>query len=316
MTKVAVFNDTHGVGYQIACWMLKDLGYDVFVAGDSFRQILPHYYRGNYAPWGGRMKNWCSGVMEWNRMPKDALFLDTFPETEGALRGHGFVGPYLIYWILPVWPDFIGKSFRPGPKVGVLAFNKGIGREILERNLCPVEFLWPPYHKIFDFKAREAFDPFIVTVIKNLRGWSDEPLVTRLRDNPNVRLELYGGGPPEWSREISHPDLVARISKAVCLFHPKPTDTPGYALMEAMLQGVPVILMPDFLRSTESGYIFRNEETCLVVKNEAEVLSAVERLKNPSENRRIGHSCRNELFDYAAWEKNRSRVDRLISQIR
>jgi hypothetical protein len=314
MKKIAVFNDTHGIGYQIACWMLKDLGYDVYVAGESFRAILPQYYCGNYAPWTGKT-TLCSGVMEWKDMPKDALFLDTFIETEERLRSNGFTGPYLMYWILPVWPDYIGKSFKPGKNVGVLAFNYGIGREIRERNLCPVEFLWPPYHKIVDFKARESFDPFIITVIKNLRGWSDEGLCARLRDNPLTNLDLYGGGPPDWSKLIGHHDLVVKISRAIAMFHPKPTDTPGYAVMEAVLQAVPMILMPDFLRSTESGYFFRNDETCLIVKNEEEIIAAVERLKDPAINKRIGVACRDQLLDLADWEKNRERVANLIQKI-
>jgi hypothetical protein len=314
MRKVAVFNDTHGVGYQIACWMFRDLGYDVYVAGESFRSILPHYYRGSYAPWLGKA-SLCSGIMEWRDMPKDALFLDTFPETEGRLRGGGFTGPYLMYWILPVWPDYIEKSFKPGGKVGVLAFNYGIGREIRERNLCPVEFLWPPYHKIIDFKVRESFDPFLITVIKNVRGWSDEGLCARLRDNPLTKLELYGGGPPDWSREIGHPELLNRVSRALALFHPKPTDTPGYAVMEAILQGVPVILMPDFLRSTESGYFFRNGETCLIVKDERELHEAVEKLKDPALNKRVGVACHDQLLGFADWDKNRERVLQLIRKI-
>jgi hypothetical protein len=314
MGKIAVFNDTHGVGYQIACWMLKDLGYDVYVAGESFGPILPKYYRGRYAPWT-REGSLCSGIMEWQDMPKDALFLDTFIETEGRLRAKGFTGPYLIYWILPVWPDYIGKAFRPGKNVGVLAFNYGIGREIAERKLCPVEFLWPPYHKIVDFKARESFDPFLITVVQNLRGWGSEPLCARLRDNPLTNLELYGGGPPDWSKRIPHQDLVRRIGQAVALFHPKPTDTPGYALMEAILQAVPVILMPDFLRSTESGSFFRNDETCFIVKDEQELHEAVEKLKDPTVNKMVGTACRDQLLDLANWDKNRERVLQLIQQI-
>lgn len=321
MEKIAVFNETHGVSYQIACWMLRDLGYKVFVAGKSFCHAVHAYYRGSYAPWTGT--DWCCGVMEWKDMPKDALFLDTFPETEQKLRNAGWNGPYLLHWIVPCGTDFIldtkrSHRFQPGKNVGVLAFNPAIGNAITKMNLCPVEFIWPPYHQIHDFKLRSSFDPFIMTVVKNAQGWLGNEIVgslERLRDNPATRLELYGGGPPPWSREIAHHALLERMSKALCFYHPKPVDTPGYALMEASLLGVPVLLNKKFFKHTELEFLYKDGETCLTAETYDDVIRAVDVLKDPRKNAEMGRACRHATLDLSSWEKNRGRVARLIQQI-
>jgi len=316
MPKIVVINDCHRVGYKIASWMFRDLGYKVYIAGNSFNAVMSHHHNTHEA-WQQEL---CSGIMEFGNIPKDAIFIDTHPETEGELRKRGWEGVFLMYWILPVGPDWVEVNFKPGKRVGVLAFNRAIGRVIAEKQLCPVEFMWPPYYRMFDSSARPDFDQFMITVIQNASGWTNVPLFEKLRDNPRTRLELYGGGPPDWSRVVPHPKMLARIRKACAMFHLKTTDTPGYAVMEAVLQGVPVILPPVFLRTTEMTNLFEDGKTCVLVpqvqETEQHLAEVFERLKDSSENRRIGLAARERLLEFSNWEKNKLRVEHLIERAR
>jgi len=183
MAPTAVLHDAHTVGYDIATWMLHDLGYKVYAAGESFGRVLPEYRSNRYPPGNAFLtrKNglppW-DGVVEIEDAPRDALFVDAFPSSEKALRDFGWEGPILYYWILPVGRNFIHEGrFRPGRKVGVVAFNRAVARLIWERNLCPVEFLLPPYDRAANFTVREDFEPYVVAAVNKVVDWA--PLRTR-----------------------------------------------------------------------------------------------------------------------------------------
>ncbi len=323
MGRIAVFHDSHTVGYDIATWMLHDLGYTVYAAGESFSSLLPDYRSVRYPPGKGFLTRsngqapW-DGVMELKDMPDDALFIDTFPESEHALRRHGWRGPMLFYWILPVGRDYIAHGkFRPGRKVAVLAFNAAIARLIREKELCPVESIFPPYHRVATFPVRETFDPFLIAAVNRLRDWVPWRVrlrLARLRNNPKIKLELYGTPPPSWAAAIEHPELVARIARATALFHVKEIDTPGYVWMEAALQGVPVIFRPGFLDNTEFSFL-EHDRTCLFAEREKELLRYAKQLQDPSENRRIGLALRECLTKLCSWTTNRGIVERLISSV-
>jgi len=317
MGRLAVVNDTHAIGYEICAWILNDLGFDVYVAGPSFSTFLPIFYHHGYMQQSVRKTPYVRGIMEFKDMPQDALFVDTMPETEQRLRGLGWMGPYLIYWLWPCWPDWVEKNFRPGKGVSVMAFNPAIGRVIREMRLCPVEFLWPPYPQLLNCSERSSFGPHVVTAIKNAQGWSNVPLLEVLRDHPEAQLQLYGGGPPEWSREIPHDQFLEHLRAAKVLFHPKPTDTPGYVVMEAVLLGVPVILGRDFLRSTEMTMLFKDGETCFHATTERldPLLGFIRRLSDPAENRRMGTSARTRLLQLSNWSENRPRIKRLVDDL-
>lgn len=317
--RMAVINENHTFGFQIIAWMLKDLGFEVWLAGDSFRGIVPHYNRGVGAlrsgvePFSPELHR---GLIEWGQMPQDALFVCTFPETERALRSHGWKGPILLFWMLPVGPDWVREQFRPGPRVSALALCPSIGRVISENRLCPVESLWPPYIGPVDQTLRTSFNPFLITVIQNAAGWTDVGLLEKLRDDSRTRLELYGGMSPAWSAVIPHASLTARMRSATALFHPKPTDTPGFALMEAILQGVPVIVTPGFMKNTEMSDVLVNGETAIIADPTFDnVMNAFVPLSDPEVNRKIGNGARSRLSTACDWKANRERVERLVNAI-
>lgn len=324
MEKIAVFHDSHTVGYDIATWMLKSLGYKVYVAGESFRPVLPNYRSDRYPPGRNFLTRsdghppW-DGVMEVEDLPRDALFLDTFPETEHALRRYGWEGPILFYWILPVGRSYIARgNFRPGRGVAVLAFNAAVARSISERGLCPVASILPPYDSVAAFRLRETFEPFLITVVNKAVDWTPWSVrlrLSRLRRNPKTRLELYGLPPPRWAAVVEHPQLVARIARAAALFHVKTIDTPGYAWMEAALQGVPVIFRPEFIDNTEFSFL-EHGRTCFIAERGRDIVRYAERLKDPSENRRIGLALRERVTGVCSWETNRGKVGNLLDSLR
>lgn len=307
---VAVINEVHKVAIKIQAWMLNDLGYDVYSAGWSFQQHVPLYHA------SGQSIPEIKGVLEIGQTPNDALFLDTHPESEGRLRAAGFTAPILFVWQMPVGPDWVRENFHPRGRVGSLAWSAAVGRVLREMNRCPHDYFWPPYYGNLDRTPREGFDPFLMTVVENAAGWSNVPVLESLRDDPETRLELYGGGPPPWSQKIPQPQLFARMRRCLAMYHLKPFDTPGLAVMEAALQGIPVIFPPDWIRCTETEF-FKDGENCLVVPTDrAAVVEATRRLKDPAENRRIGMAGRATMLEAIDWGKNRPRLERLIQATR
>jgi hypothetical protein len=323
MKRVAVFHDSHTVGYDIATWMLHDLGYEVYAAGDSFRSLLPNYRSFRYPPGNSFLTRsngrdpW-DGVMELKDLRDDMLFVDTFPDSEHALRRYGWNGPLLLYWILPVGRDYIAKgNFCPGKRVVVLAFNAAIARMIRERELCPVSLVLPPYHQVANFAVRKTFEPFLVAVVNKLVDWVPSPVckrIARLTQHPKIKLELYGQPPPTCATPIEHTDLVARMARAKALFHVKTIDTPGYAWMEAALQGVPVIFRPAFVDHTEFAFL-EHGRTCLFAERMKELSRCAQQLADPAENQRLGLALRETVIELCSWRKNRTIVEALLRSV-
>lgn len=311
--KIAVFNNYHAVGVQVGAWMLKAMGYRVFVTGGSFCGRV-HALGSPNCKWSH--ENSVEGVMEFAEMPPDALFLDAYPQSEAKLRAAGWRGPFLIYWGWPCGADWIEKgNFKPGPRVAALTFNRKVCQAIRERNLCPVDFSWRPYHMVVPIERRSGFENFLITVIQNAAGWSNVHVLSELRDHLETRLELYGGGPPDWSKQLPHKELLGRIAKAAAMFHLKPIDSPGNAWVEAVLSGVPLIVPRIFLERTGFDHILVDGETCLVATGTAEVLAAARKLSVPSENERIGTALRTRYLAEADWPIIREKVERLIAAI-
>lgn len=311
MDKVAVLNDTHSVAYRIMAFMLKTLGFSVYSAGNSFRVVTEVYRAPRNDP------DTYLGVMEFPDLPRDALFVDHYPGCAPRMRAAGWNGPVLLYWGLPVGPDWIVPNFNPPPGVGVYSQCPRIARCLLELNRCPSAFFWPPYTDPLDRTPRDDFEPYTMTVVQRATAFVPALLLEQLRDDPEVLLEVYGGGPPAWSVRMSHNDLTARLRHAQCLFHPKSFDAPGRALMEAVLQGVPVILPQVFLRKTEMTDIFKDGVSCIVIKDTVfeTVREAIRSLACRDLNLHIGNEAQRRIREASDWETNRGTFGRLVQKI-
>lgn len=306
---VAVVNEVHSVAVRIQAWMLKSLGYKVFVADNSFGAELYHN--------SGQKIPEIDGTMSLKSTPQDALFLDTHPATIPRLRAKGWNGPVILVWQMPVGPDWVKENFKVVGKCGSLAWSAAVGRGVREMNACPNAYFWPPYYgSALDQTQRTQIGKYLITIIENAVGWSNVGVLEALKNNPESALELYGGGPPAWSRKIPQAQLFPRLRGSLAMYHPKPFDTPGLAVMEAMLQGVPVVFAPDWMRCTETEFL-KDGESCLVAETRPDaVLEVVRKLKDDGYNLKIGSEGRARMLEATDWSRNRVQFQQLIDQVR
>jgi hypothetical protein len=308
--QIAVINEAHNVALRIQAWMLKSLGYKVYVAGGSFHGVVENYHNSN------QKLPELSGTMELRNMPQDALFLDTHPKTIERLRAKGWNGPILMVWYMPVGPDWVKENFKILGKCGSLAWSEAVARGVREMNACPSDFFWPPYYGPLDQTQRTSIGSYLITAVENAQGWSNVGVLQELRDHPESKLELYGGGPPDWSRKLPQKEFFARLRASLAMYHLKPFDTPGFAVMEAALQGVPIIFPHDWIRCTETSF-FKHGENCLVVETKRDaVLELVRKLKDPEYNRKIGAAGREVVARACHWGVNSIKFKNLIEAVR
>jgi hypothetical protein len=308
--QIAVINEAHNVALRIQAWMLKSLGYKVYVAGGSFHGVVENYHNSN------QKLPELSGTMELRNMPQDALFLDTHPKTIERLRAKGWNGPILMVWYMPVGPDWVKENFKILGKCGSLAWSEAVARGVREMNACPSDFFWPPYYGPLDQTQRTSIGSYLITAVENAQGWSNVGVLQELRDHPESKLELDGGGPPDWSRKLPQKEFFARLRASLAMYHLKPFDTPGFAVMEAALQGVPIIFPHDWIRCTETSF-FKHGENCLVVETKRDaVLELVRKLKDPEYNRKIGAAGREVVARACHWGVNSIKFKNLIEAVR
>lgn len=107
---------------------------------------------------------------------------------------------------------------------------------------------------------------------------------------------------------IKETQVAQKLVNALCYVHIKSHDCPGCSLYQAMLTGCPVVLTSQFLRRTLYTDLYIDNDTCLVVEDhedwpreeraldlEAKFKAAIERLKDPAENTRIGSNGRRRI---------------------
>ncbi len=311
--RIAVINEVHSVSVKILGWMLQSIGFTVCCSGPSFRGIMPLYHTDH----SRHPKDICRGSIEFKHLPPDALLVDTHPDAVAALRSRGWNGPILLVWQMPVGPDWVRENLKPSSRVGSLGWSTSVGREVARMNICPNDHFWPPYCGIaLDQTQRSTVGDWLITIVENADGWSNPGVLRNLRDHPRTRLELYGGGPPDWSRKIPQDALFARIRGSLAMYHLKPFDTPGLAVMEAALQGVPILFPHDWVRLTGSEELFEDGRSCFIVPTDAErVVEVAERLRDPELNRSIGSEGRRRMLAATDWTVNRQRFQDLIAQL-
>lgn len=310
--KIAVLNNRHKIGFKTVSFMLNDLGFDVYSAGESFNGPLQQDEK-NYPPIDVKA---VKAVMEIDEMPPEALFVTPIWEHEKRLRDRGWRGPVLIRLSTVKGVEMAKKLPEIPYRTAVFAVHPEI-REALHNQGLPVDGFWPPYACDIDRAPRADFDPYFIFVCRDAAVCLDKGVLAKLGDDPQVRLEMYGGGNIEWSREVEHEVLLQRIRRATALCYPKHRDNAGNALMEAMIQGVPVIVRADYIDASGAGDLLDANETCIMVMDtKFETLrQACLRLKDPKENRRIGMAGQSRLRALSNWKNNRYRLINLLSRI-
>lgn len=169
---------------------------------------------------------------------------------------------------------------------------------------------WPPYPRSADYDRIDrstltSYDP-PYSLCHSTGAWGYGPIV-----DPCVSLGVrcYGNRSPHG--QVSHSKVASIAATALCLVHLKSVDCPGWALYEALLAGCPVVT-GRLLNSRMLAYdLLRDGDTCLEYGVPAsrrygrgdmdypkcleDIKVALERLRDPAENKRIGENGRKRL---------------------
>jgi hypothetical protein len=178
----------------------------------------------------------------------------------------------------------------------------------------PRYFAYLPLAEKDDYHFRGQADyTSPICLIHAMRRWGGYGWLTDAAID--LGIQFYGNGCP--CGVLSTEDVRKRLSTAVCYTHLKSHDCPGYSLYEAMLIGCPVVLPSQFLEMTNYYDLYDHGETCLVVDDpirdksqerldilRAGILEAIAKLRDPSENQRIGRNGRERLLDLM-WDSQR-----------
>lgn len=169
---------------------------------------------------------------------------------------------------------------------------------------------WPPYPRSAEYDRIDRstlthYDP-PYSMCHSTGAWGYGPIV-----DPCVHLGVrcYGNRSPHG--QVPHSKVASIAATALCLVHLKSVDCPGWALYEALLAGCPVVT-GRLLNSRMLAYdLLQHGETCLEYGVPAsrrygrgdmnypqcleDIKVALERLRDPAENRRIGENGRRRL---------------------
>lgn len=176
---------------------------------------------------------------------------------------------------------------------------------------------WPPFLRwgsYFEKNGREKFqfNPG-VCLTHNLYGWGYHELIDRVSA---MGVSCYGVRSP--AGLVQHTEIPGILSKALCLVHLKDSDAPGYSLYESIAACCPLIVSNTLIWRNEMYDLFEPNVTCLtfgkpshdsldaegVNRCEAEIRAAMERLRDPVENERLGLAV-HERLKSVMWSPNK-----------
>lgn len=163
---------------------------------------------------------------------------------------------------------------------------------------------WPPFYRFDEFGPRKVAKGPPICLIHNVAGWGYQALIPAMQ---KLGIKLYGRGSPDGL--ISHAEALAKLSSALCMVHLKSSDAPGYALYEAMAARCPIVCTRRLIWRNKMEKLLIPGKTCLVFDREThdglspedvaectrEIVAALDWLKDPKENARIGNAGRAQL---------------------
>jgi hypothetical protein len=179
---------------------------------------------------------------------------------------------------------------------------------------------WPPFVRFRDYMDRHGRVSGVETkytdplcLIHGVSGWGYGRLLDGVR---KLGVRVYGRGSPDGL--IPHAQVPLELSKALAYVHLKSSDAPGYSLYEALAAGCPVVCTRRLIWRCRMGDLFTPGETCYVFDHEthegltdrdvedclAELTDALQRLRSPAENQRVGLSGRRRLQE-VMWREDR-----------
>lgn len=173
---------------------------------------------------------------------------------------------------------------------------------------------WPPYPRSAEYdrvnreRIRKAngnnTPPYCLA--HSAPAWGYGQIVQQCVE---MGIRVFGNNAPHG--QVSHREVVGITERALCLVHLKSVDCPGWALYEAILAGCPVVTGRLLNSRMLAGALLEHGETCLEFgvpasldygrgdmdfpKCLANIKEALERLRDPAENIRVGENGRRRL---------------------
>lgn len=176
---------------------------------------------------------------------------------------------------------------------------------------------WPPFYRFDEYlfqngRERQGRWEPPVCLTHNVAGWGYRDLIEPAQ---RMGIRCYGAGSPDGL--IQHSVVARMLSNTLALVHLKTSDAPGYSLYEALAAGCPCIVSRCLIWKNRMEELFVDDETCLtfgrasheftpedVPSHMMEINDALMRLKNPTENSRIGRAGHDRLKELM-WHERR-----------
>jgi len=155
------------------------------------------------------------------------------------------------------------------------------------------------------------------------------------REHPDSRLIILGEGSERHRLEIltsqlgisdrvrflgwlTHPEVLSWMNRADVLLHPSLRDSGGMVLLEAMVQGKPVVCLdlggPGHIVNSDCGFKVRPTETGEVVQELANALKKLAR--SPELRTRMGNAGRARVHELFNWQRRGDQMAALYEATR
>ncbi len=184
---------------------------------------------------------------------------------------------------------------------------------------------WPPFMRFEDYydklerpSSSTPKDP--ICLINGVLGWGYGAMVESARA---LGVKCYGLRSPDGL--VNHAHIPEMLARSLAMVHLKSNDAPGYALYEALAAACPIVLPWQLINRCKMHDLFIPGETCLTFDENSDdwrssadvpvctklLKDALERLRDPLENQRIGMNGHNKLLEVMWSNKNKVDVNSL-----
>lgn len=311
-------------------YMLRAVGYECYLMSPQVRDRLRSYGCDTVYDVSAMMRQ--EGVeMPFKEAPLPLADISTFASCDlyvdvKAHRNGPKVWPHypqlnrrtLWYRINGGEPTVVpGKGDEVNPLCPILTPNQWYGRQPYKSDRTYT--CWPPFLRFNEYYDVNGRDPCEqpLCFVHNIIGWG---FGGHTKGMCNLGVRIHGNGAPH--NLVQHATIPSLLSKAAAYVHLKMNDAPGYALYEALAAACPILLSQRMLHKCLMDDVYVDGQTCLlydfvdlamvhhghtdmeISRNCEQVAAHLERLKDPSENRRIGLAGHERLKELM-WREDR-----------
>lgn len=319
--------------------MLRSVGYECFLPDDRLKGELRRIGCDTVLDVQGLVENW--GYSQPMNLPEASSSMmrtvDLYVDVKGHRNGAKVVqnwpelkGKILWYRINGGEPEHVIRRDADGNMTEDCGDEENPPCPILTPNLwytghTQAYAMWPPFYRFDDYysrqgRARNYEKP--ICLIHNLQGWGYGKLTERIRA---LGVRCHGRSSPD--DLIPHSQVSRELYSALAMVHLKSSDAPGYALYEGAASACPLVISKRLIWRNRMQDLFEPEVTCLTFDREThegltdqdieectrDIHVALERLKDPVLNEKIGMAARNRLHELMWSEKKREDVQSLGS---